>query len=107
MGLTLAQKAVLREWLPKIVYPSSEVGVRVCINIPKDVLATALKKHLKNILINISFCWEIVWIATYVDGIFGLIDSNVVDTHGSGESEMLKIDKTEIPRHSQIQDHVL
>jgi hypothetical protein len=107
MNLTLAQKAALREWLTVIIPPSSQVGVRVCLNIPRDVLATALKKHLKNILIDICFCWEIHRIATYVDGTFGLIDSNVVDMHGSGKSKMRKIYKTEILRHSQIQNNVL
>ena len=87
--LTLVQKLVLREWLPEIIPPSSQVGVRVCLKIPRDVLVAAFKKCLKNILINICFCWEIFRVATYVDGTFGLIDSNVVDTHGSGESEML------------------
>jgi hypothetical protein len=91
MNLTLAQKAALREWLPVIIPPSSQVRVRVCLNIPRDISVSALKKHLKNILINICFCWEILRIATYVDGTFGLIDSNVVDPHGSGESKMGKV----------------
>ena len=43
MKLTLAQKAALREWLPVIIPPSSQVGVRICLNIPSDLSASPQK----------------------------------------------------------------
>ena len=61
----------------------------------------------KNLLINVCFSWEILRIATYVDGARRLIDPNVVDAHGSGESNMRKIHKAEIHRDTQIQNNVL
>ena len=72
------------------MYASIYLEVKSCINVNSQ------ETPFKNILINICFRWEILRITTYVFGTCGLIDSNVVDTHGGGESEMLKIHKTKI-----------
>ena len=77
------------------------------LEVKRRISHSPQKTPLKNILINICFSWEILRIAAYVDGTYRLIDTNVVDMHGSGESEMRKIYKTEIFRHSQIQNNVL
>lgn len=107
---TLAQKTVFRERLFVIIYPSSQVGIRVCLNISRGkecISHTSQETLFRNILIDVCCCWEIGRVTTYVDGAYGLIDSNVIDTHGGGESEVLQIYKTEIQGHAQIHNNVL
>lgn len=89
--LTLPEEAVLREGLLVIIDPGRQVRVRIGLRV----------------LLNVRLGGEVFRIAAKVDRILWLVDSHVVDAHDGGENEVVQVDLTEIPRHTQVGEDVL
>jgi len=60
-----------------------------------------------NKLIDVRLSWEIFGIASNIDRVGALVDTDPVHSHLSGEGEMLKVDDPKILRYSQVHDQVL
>lgn len=61
----------------------------------------------KNLLLDVSRGREIRGVATNVDVVRILVNTDVVDLHRGWESQVIKIDITEVPGHAQVDDKVL
>lgn len=60
-----------------------------------------------NLLIDVCLSREVLGITADVDVIGVLVDTDVVDLHSCRESQVLKIDESEVPGHPQVDDEVL
>lgn len=58
-------------------------------------------------LVDVIFCRKVFRIASNVYSIDVLINAYVVDSHLSGEYEMVEVDVAKILRHAQVDDDVL
>ena len=65
------------------------------------------KNKGRNPLVNVRLRRESVWFASDIDIIRVLVHSHVVNRHDGREGQMFEIDKSEIGRDSQVENHVL
>ena len=60
-----------------------------------------------NILLDVCSGREVLGITANVEVVRVLVDTNPIYAHSRGEGQVLEIDITEVPRHSQVNNDVL
>ena len=114
---TLALETVLRERLLEITNPCRQVWVCVCVGEPdptqrreregtSDTSQTRVDGQW-NSLVDVRLRGEIVWIASSVDILRSLVHPHVVDRHDRRKGQVFEIDRSEVGRNPQVDDHIL